>query len=86
MEDSDFIQQAFAGMTPEQRADEIGSTLWPLRNYDARFIKAAKEMLARHIRYAIAEEREACAEVAEAVDSGRGNEASIARFIRERGT
>lgn len=30
-------------------------------------------------------EREACAQIAEAIDSKRGNEAEIARAIRERG-
>lgn len=64
MENDDFLRCAFAGLTPEQRAEEIGATLWPASNYDARFIQAAKEMLARHIQYAITEDRKTCRDLA----------------------
>ena len=44
----------------------------------------ASEFLAVQVSLAIEAEREACAEIAEAIDSNRGNEAEIARAIRDR--
>ena len=43
------------------------------------------EYVLNMLRLAVADEREACAEIALAIDSNRGNEKEIARAIRARG-
>lgn len=40
------------------------------------------QMLFEQIAKAVADERERCAKIAEAIDSGRGNEKQIAQAIR----
>lgn len=48
--------------------------------------ESLKGTIASEIAGIVAEERERCAKIAEAIDSGRGNEKEIARAIRAAST
>ena len=69
-----------AEMTPED--DLVERTIKAIADPIAGAIKEGRD---NAIRAAVAAEREACAEIALAIDSGRGNEKEIAAAIRARG-
>lgn len=55
----------------------------PFGDHRDPLVKAMERSAAkRYIDEAVAVERERCAQIAEAIDSGRGNEKEIARAIR----